>query len=221
MPVPQSQGWNSEQGLVALQAMPGKPLRKALESGTRRLPVASQYLSILDQIPAEDATAATVRGPHQRAPFHAAMLSRVVPELRDRIDAVVSQLDLETSEETSPVHGDFHSSQLLVRGSMIRGLIDVDTAGTGERSNDLATLLAHMSAVGLSTAARRQIDKYGATLIRDFDRVVDPRILRQKVAASIVGLATGPFRVNMARWPQQTERRIALAERWLSSAEGI
>ena len=118
-----------------------------------------------------------------------------------------------------PVHGDFHSSQLLARGTSLVGLIDVDTAGVGKRSNDVATLLGHISAVGLSTAARRSIDRYGSNLIREFDPSIDPTALRRKVAAVIIGLATGPFRVNQPRWRAQTERRIALAERWMASAE--
>ncbi|MDX1449158.1 MAG: aminoglycoside phosphotransferase, partial [Acidimicrobiia bacterium] len=51
VPVPQSMGWNADLGLVALQAMPGKPLRKALEAGTRRLPAAGDYPSLLDRLP--------------------------------------------------------------------------------------------------------------------------------------------------------------------------
>ena len=140
-------------------------------------------------------------------------MKSVVPDLATRIDAIVTALEDPPYEDEVPVHGDFHSSQLLIRGSSLVGLIDVDTAGRGARSNDLATLLAHMSAVGLSTAARRHIDRYGRTLIDEFDQHVDPRSLRRKVAAVI--------RVNMSRWGTQSERRVALAERWMTSAAEI
>lgn len=221
VPVPHSHGWNRDLGLVALQAMPGKPLRKSLESGTRKLPEGAQFISMLDSLPQLSASNRAVSGPHERTEFHATLLKTVTPHLADRIDAIVEGCSVESADPTVPVHGDFHSSQLLVRKANIVGLIDVDTAGSGERSNDLAVLLAHMSAVGLSTAARRQIDRYGASLIKEFDAVVDPVALRRKVAAAILGLATGPFRVNLARWPEQTERRIALAERWLASADTV
>ena len=220
VPVPHSHGWNKSIGLVALQAMPGKPLRLALESGRRKLPAAAQFLSMLDSFP-DSSSAVTVKGPEQKTAFHARLLKAVTPELDGRIDAIVEQTSAPVDEPTVPVHGDFHSSQLLVRGSNLTGLIDVDTAGVGQRSSDLAVLLAHMSTVGLSTAARRQIDRYGAELIREFDTVVDPAFLRRKVAAAILGLATGPFRVNVARWPTQTERRIALAEQWIASADHV
>ena len=82
-------------------------------------------------------------------------------------------------------------------------------------------LLGHLATVALTTKSRRSVDRYGATLIRAFDAQVNPAALRRKVAATIVGLATGPFRVNLPRWREQTERRIGLAERWLESADSI
>ena len=92
--------------------------------------------------------------------FHARLLSTVTPELSDRVQTIVERSAGETDADRVPVHGDFHSSQLLVRDANIVGLIDVDTAGVGSRTNDLAVLLAHMSTVGLSTATRRRIDRY-------------------------------------------------------------
>ena len=218
VPVPHSHGWSKSLGLVALQAMPGKPLRKALESGRRLLPTAAHLKALLDELP-EVGDAAEVTGPEYRAAFHARLLKAVTPDLSDRIDALLAGLSADHEEADVPVHGDFHSSQLLARGTSLVGLIDVDTAGVGKRSNDVATLLGHISAVGLSTAARRSIDRYGSNLIREFDPSIDPTALRRKVAAVIIGLATGPFRVNQPRWRAQTERRIALAERWMASAE--
>lgn len=222
LPVPHSHGWNRDAGLVALQSMPGKTLRMVLESGRKGLPAAEDFVGLLDALPDATGFGTAVKGPEQRSAFHGRLICAVVPELCDRVESVRDAVEAETpDEEIVPVHGDFHSSQLLIRGSSIVGLIDVDTAGMGRRSNDLANLLAHMSTVGLATAARRHIDRYGASLIREFDKSVDPRALRLKVAAAVLGLATGPFRVNLPRWQAQTERRVALAERWVASATDI
>ena len=218
VPVPHSLGWNEELGLVALQAMPGKPLRKALETGTRRTPEANQFVSLLDSFPAPATTAVRVPGPHERAAFHATLLRAVVPSLTDRIDAIEQAASLVTTDDAVAVHGDFHSSQILIRGSEVAGLIDVDTHGIGARSNDLAVLLAHISTAGLSTGARRRLDRYGAMLIKTFDQLVDPVALRRQVATSVLAFATGPFRVHRPRWVDQTERRVALAEQWAASA---
>jgi len=48
--------------------------------------------------------------------------------------------------------------------------------------------------------------------------VTDPVSLRLRTAAVVLGLATGPFRVQEANWPAVTERRIALSEEWVLSA---
>jgi hypothetical protein len=48
--------------------------------------------------------------------------------------------------------------------------------------------------------------------------MVDPIDLRRRVAAVVLGLATGPFRVQRDNWPSATLQRIEMAERWLTSA---
>jgi hypothetical protein len=120
-----------------------------------------------------------------------------------------------------PVHGDFHSSQILTNGSEIVGLVDVDTYGAGERIDDLASLLGHLTTLSLTSRARRDIDRYGTELIAAFDGEADPVELRLRTAAVVFGLATGPFRVQLRRWEGETEDRLALAERWVRSAEDL
>jgi len=44
--------------------------------------------------------------------------------------------------------------------------------------------------------------------------------LRPRVAAVLVGLATGPFRVQQADWPVGTAARLALAEEWAGGEGG-
>lgn len=218
LPIPHSYGWSSELGLVAMQAMSGKPLRRVLETGSRKLPDPNQILALLDMLGDGPAPEMTVGGPVRYAGAHANLLKRVLPELGDRLDAMVSVFDDIDEEEPVPVHGDFHSSQILVRGTAVTGLIDVDTVGLGARSDDLAGLLGHISTIALSSAARRSIDRYGRELIARFDEVSSPVPLRLRTAAVVLGFATGPFRVLMKRWAEETERRVALAESWAESA---
>ncbi|MDP3984005.1 MAG: aminoglycoside phosphotransferase family protein [Acidimicrobiia bacterium] len=221
VPVPHSFGWSEELGIVALQAMLGRTLSKALTARTRRLPGAASLVSLLDRFPEPTVETRNVPGPHEVAPEHARLLRAVAPELTSRIDAIVERLGAVTPEERSAVHGDFHSSQILIDGANVVGLVDVDTAGAGERANDLANVLGHLSTLGLTSPARQDVDRYGASLINDFDHRVDPVGLRLRVAGAVLGLATGPFRVQANRWPIETERRIALAERWIGSAEPL
>ncbi len=221
LPVPHSLGWSQDLGLVAMQAMAGRTLRKALESGTKRLPTASQLIALLDLIPADDG-ASLVSGPRTRAPRHARLLTAVLgPEFSSRIDGIVDAVGGYPEEPTVPVHGDFHTSQILVKGTEIVGLIDVDTVGTGFRSDDYGSILGHLATLAVISSSRRNLNRYGAELIKEFETLVDPVQLRLAIGASVFALATGPFRVAETNWPAQTVQRISLAERWIASARNL
>ncbi len=116
------------------------------------------------------------------------------------------------------MHGDFHSSQILIEEGRIVGLVDIDTAGIGQRANDLASLLGQLSTVATVSQNPAPIDEFRGLLLEDFSQRTDPASLRRRVAGAIVGLATGPFRVQLPDWPEATLRRLELAERWLDSA---
>ena len=219
MPVPRSLGWSRRLGIVALQGMPGRPLRQQVQSGSTELPPPGALLELLDQLPALDRDAAA--GPVSRLPSYAGLIGAIVPELRGRVAAMADALGSTPVETPVTAHGDFHAGQVLVAGGRITGLVDVDTAGIGERSNDLAGLLAQLSTLALTSAERGALDRYGAELIAEFDRSVDPVGLRLRVAAAVLGFATGPFRVQMKNWPDATTDRVALAERWMASAQLI
>ena len=114
------------------------------------------------------------------------------------------------------VHGDFHTSQVITDRGRLVGLIDLDTMGIGSRSDDLATMVGQVSTLALTGVAYRS---YGESLIKQFDRLVDPVDLRYRTASVVVGFATGPFRVQMPDWEIETEKRIRLAEGWVDAAE--
>jgi hypothetical protein len=219
VPVPLSLGWSADHGLVALQAIPGRTLRAALEAGSRRVPGPDSLVGLLDRLPAADPDGDTVAGPRTRVAEHARLLSAVAPGLGGRIAAIVECLQADPAPDLDPVHGDYHTSQVLTDGERITGLVDVDTAGAGSRIDDLASLLAHLATLSSTSSAKAEMDRYGAGLMAAFDRMVDPVELRLRTAAAVFGLATGPFRVQLPRWREDTERRVALAEQWVRSAE--
>lgn len=221
LPVPHTFGWSQDLGVVALQAMAGRTLRAALTARSSRVPKAADLVALLELLPQPGDTAKTVAGPHQRAAEHARLLKAVTPELGTRVRAIVERLSVVAEEPQVAVHGDFHSSQVLVNRNEVVGLVDVDTAGAGERANDLATIVGHLGTLALDSPARRDIENYGASLMRDFDLRTDPVGLRLRVSGVVLGLATGPFRVQLRQWPKVTERRVALAESWITSADEI
>lgn len=215
--IPQSLGWSADDGIVVLQAMPGKTLRKAIEGGTKRLPTAARLASVLDVIPSDGSK--PVAGPRARVAEHGRLLAAVLPGEAERVEGLVAALSTQLDGEAVAVHGDFHASQVLVRGDAVLGLIDVDTVGVGLRSHDYGNFLGHLATLGLISPARKNLHRYGAELLEVFDRAVDPRHLRLDVAGAVLGLATGPFRVFERQWPAQTVRRLALAEQWIASAQ--
>lgn len=217
-PIPQSLGWSEDLGLVAMQAMPGTTLRRALDTGGTDLPHPRAFIDLLDALPKTDATATVRPDRGSRIGHHAVLLKSVLPGLADRIDAVIEAIGHAPFGDVVPVHGDFHASQILMDGQTIVGLVDVDTAAMGQRVDDLAGLLAQLATIALNSPRRTAIVSYGSQLIADFDRTVDPSDLRLATAAAVLGFATGPFRVLQERWAWETERRIALCEQWIESA---
>ena len=217
LPVPMSLGFSAEQGLIALQSMPGITLRGALEDPDSGLPAAQEIVSLAQSlpIPQDDRIASS---PIERLPDLASMLKVVSPELTDRVDRLIEAIGEDLEKATLPTHGDYYESQLLVDGGRLVGLLDVDTFGWGRPADDAATMLGHLAVwAELSNDPKRVVD-FGGRLIRLWDQILDPVDLRLRTAAVALSLATGPFRVQAAGWPGETTDRVAIAERWVDSA---
>ena len=224
VPVPPSLGYTDD-GLLVLQALPGITLRTALQGrATAAAPSAAALLSILDRLPGELTEAPRRQSWSERAGHYAAVVAGVLPAEADRARQLWAELGAPpgTGGGTAPpvpVHGDFYENQLQVAGGRITGLLDIDTAGPGERLDDLACLLGHLSVLAQIQPARASaINRLGARCLTAFDSTVDPAELRYRTAAVVLSLATGPHRVQEPGWPDATRRRLELAERWLDSA---
>jgi len=225
VPVPNSLGWTDD-GIVVLEAAPGRTLRAVLLGPSGRsaaaVPPFASVTALLDRLPAELAEQPGAPPPLDRVADHVGLLAAVVPDQAGRLSALADALaaPLGADPGGGPVaahHGDLYEAQLLVDGGRVTGLLDVDGAGAGHRIDDHATLLAHLSVLGRFLRHRRT-EALGARWIREIDAVDDPAELRRRVAAVVLGLATGPFRVQEPEWRAATRRRIELAESWLASA---
>lgn len=216
LPVPDSLGWTSN-GVVVLPALPGRTLRDVIRTATAILPPPAEIDALLDRLPASLAEGPPRRSLVSSAEHHAAVLASAVPVCRAHVEDVVSKLQARATAEHPlvPVHGDLYEAQLLVRGGLITGLLDVDTAGAGTRIDDLANFCAHLSVLALATDRPKGAKRYGAALLAHAERRFDRDDLRPRIAAAVVGLATGPFRVQERNWAHATERRLALADGWL------
>jgi aminoglycoside phosphotransferase len=223
VPVPPVVVDASDRGLLVLGEQPGRTLRSVLVAGdVTDAPPVEELVDLLRRLDA--AAPAIVSRPARRsvigdASAHGALLASAVPSSRRRIERLVARLGTDDAPRPDAfVHGDFHAAQVMVDGGRVTGLLDLDDAGRGARADDLATFLAHLAIVDSPSPALRA---YADDVLAAFDALADPADLRRRVAAVLVGLATGPFRVQERRWRAGTLRRLGLAERWLASAGEI
>lgn len=203
-------------GLLVLRACPGASLRSQL-GGDRPLPTPADLEALLDALPAGLLDLPRRTTHRERVPHFAAVLARTAltgEAERSRLAALATALAAEDpgGHADVPVHGDFYDGQLLCRGRTITGLVDVDTAGPGHRIDEWAGLLAHLSVLAMhgTTGARA----FGTRVLDHAQERFARRELHARTAAAVLGLATGPFRVQQAGWRRHTRDRLQLAERW-------
>lgn len=218
LPIPQSLGVSHELGLVALQTLPGMTLREALVKELEA-PLPEAVLSLPAALP-DPPFGQLVASAIQRAASVAGMLSFLLPERSQQIASIVDRIGEESGEASVPVHGDFYESQVMVDGDRVVGMLDIDTFGWGRPADDPATLLGHLSVLDQSKPST-SVRSFASRLVQLCDRNLDPIDLRLRVAAVVLGLATGPFRVQRANWPEMTGARLDLAGRWCASAARV
>lgn len=213
VPVPQLLA-SHDDGLVLMPALAGTPGRAALQQG-QRMSDAVALEELLERLPTGLTELPGRSDYRSRARHYTAVLGLTaitedaeLHELTVFADAIADAAS--GDQPVEPVHGDFYENQLLVDSSgTVTGLLDIDTAGPGHRIDDWATLLAHLTV--LDTPAARS---WGRDILRHAESRFDPRHLRPRVASTVLGLATGPFRTQQANWPERTQQRIALARQW-------
>ncbi|EHR62978.1 phosphotransferase family protein [Saccharomonospora cyanea NA-134] len=201
----------TDDGLAFMPALPGTSGRAALRQG-HRLPTPEALEDLLDRLPPALTTMPARSDHRRRARHYGAVLALTVPEERDRVTALAGMITEADAGEhpVVPVHGDFYEHQLLTSAGAVTGLLDIDTAGPGERLDDWANLLAHLAVT--ETPRARDWER---EILRHVHEHFHPKQLRPRVASTVLGLATGPFRTQRPDWMARTRQRIDLAERWL------
>jgi hypothetical protein len=215
VPVPRPLAVTAD-GMLVLSECPGTSMRSRLSSGLP-VPGPADLDGLLDALPAAALRMPRRRSHLERVPhFRAVLAATAVTDETEcaRLDTLAKTLARADpgSHPDVPVHGDFYDAQLLCDGPVVTGLVDIDTAGPGHRIDEWATLLAHLSVLAHhgSPAARR----YGGRVLVHAEQRFTRHELRPRVAAAVLGLATGPFRVQQAGWARHTQARLRLAERW-------
>jgi hypothetical protein len=147
----------------------------------------------------------------------AALISVIVPELADRLDALVGRLReaMPSGIPLVPTHGDFHVDQLLRVGTDLV-LIDFDDMCLAPPALDLASYLADVVRGRESDLA--QIETVRAPLLRGYGGC--PPALEWHLAAVTLSRATHPFQRFVPGWPERIEKMVAAAEAVLARCEG-
>lgn len=207
---------------IAMTALAGPTLRDVVKRdalpGMHELPTAASLLAIRSAVAASGLDhMRPVRPRVLDAAAHARMLATVLPQEHARLLHLADRFDIEAvaaSERSGAVvHGDLHEGQLIVDGDRVVGLLDVDDAGPGDPVDDLATLLGHLTFRSLGNDRNgAPLRAYASSLRSEFAPEIDPGALDTAVAGVLVGLATGPFRIQQPAWQDAVGRVLDEAE---------
>jgi hypothetical protein len=232
LPVPEVVATNSHDGLVALAELPGADLRTRLFDADARIPEGADLVALVERIAAIDLDGAAAPARPSllhAAPRHADLLARVVPEARGEIDRLLSALrDAPPVEALRLIHSDLHEAQLRVDAAgRIVGVLDVDDMGPGDPIDDLARATGHLLTLALLVraagdhAAADLLDARAVDVASGIERSLDnTEAFRTRVAASLIGLATGPFGARSPDWRERTVMLLATASAWLEASSG-
>jgi aminoglycoside phosphotransferase (APT) family kinase protein len=219
LPVPRA--LDAGDGWIAMEALVGTTLRERLKSGDGPLPAPDRYRELLAALAAVDVPGAPhVRSRIDDAPHHAAMLATVLPDDRDRLGEIAERLGSGGHRAVGTVHGDLHEAQLVVDDERVIGLLDIDDVGPGDPLDDVGTLVAHLRfRAATSEAPAEHIERYAVATRAAVAAGHDPADVDRHVAAVLVGLATGPFRIQQPQWASTTRRVLDLVEEHLDAAD--
>lgn len=215
---------------VAMEALHGPTLRDVLKGdgsdGSDRLPTGAHLAELHAAIATADlGHVRPVRRRLDDAAAHASMLATVHPgeaERLARLAATARRASAATAARCGAIiHGDLHEGQLIVRGGAVVGVLDVDDAGPGDPVDDAATVIGHLRfRAGTSPDRAERLDRYADELRDAAGARSDTRSLDVATGAVLVGLATGPFRVQQAGWQESVSAVLDLAERHLAAHDG-
>ena len=212
---------SSPDGLIVLPEAVGTPLRSLIIAGNATLPSPDALESVLNGLPAELMTLPPRPTHLDMVDYHAGVLGSVAADraaMQSRVAAVAELLRTVEAqpEERVPVHGDFYEGQLFAEGGRVTAVLDIDTAGPGERSDEWATFLAHLSALALDIAEPGVANRYADEVLAHAERQIPAEQIRLRTAAALLGLATVPFRVQRHHWSEHVVGRLDLAMKWLA-----
>lgn len=175
-----------------------------------------QFTALLDRMPAEVMALPARDAWTDRLPAYAAAAVSALPHCAERIRTLESVI-LEGLPHTDrgpavPTHGDFYEANLLMDGSTVSCLLDVDSLGPGHRVDDLACFLGHLAVLPAVDARYVHAPAAFDRFARAFTQTVDPAALQLRAASVTLSLVAGARDTRRTGWEAQAEHRLTCAE---------
>lgn len=219
LPVPEVLAVDPARGLVVLRALLGTTLRERIKGDLPGWPAPATIADLTDRIHHTDPTGLGTRAGRVRDGIgHARLVAAVCPELAPALEVLtarfIAEADAVAARSGAAVHGDLHEGQLIVDGDgRITGLLDLDDLAVGDPVDDLATLIGHLRfrATGLDAGGdpSPRLHAHVRALHEQAAAAVGAEAVDVAVAAVLIGLATGPFRVQHAGWADRVAAVVA------------
>ena len=222
LPVPRIMGVTADHLLIT-EALPGLPMARLLFEPEPQVR-GEQIVALLDALPGELSTLPRRAAWADATAHYAGIVATQLPAETERLEAMTSTIAggiTGSGYGTEPTHGDFHEGQVHLAAGRIVGLLDVDACGPGQRVDDLACLIAHLSTVQrMDPVQTARVTVLRNDLLEVFDHRVDPVQLRLRAAGVAISLATGPYRGQEVDWQGQTRYILDAAEALIHAAGG-
>jgi aminoglycoside phosphotransferase (APT) family kinase protein len=208
VPTPAPLAYIPDPGLLLIGEAPGRRLADLSDGEYERwLPTVAEALAALHTARIENLPPSAKRNKEGAVLSAARTLATVRPEVGRvalRLGTTLAARLAESPAARAPVHGDFYDDQVLVSDSEV-SLLDFDAAGQGNPLLDVGNFLAHLTAErgerfrGVFLGAYAEVRPEAAEDVALFE------------AAALLRIGITPFRWLRPDWPQEVERRVALA----------
>lgn len=213
---------DDERGLLVLGHLAGTPLRTLVRRAPHELPDARAVVELSQALAAVPVTRPSPRtAPLVAVPRHVARLRAILPDAAEQLADVAGRIEAAAgggdAGPTVTIHGDLHSAQVLAADGRLTGVLDLDDVGGGTQADDLGRFLGHLDCT-VAGVAPSPAQAWAAQLDRLVRTQVPASVLAPRVAAVVLGLATGPHRVHRPGWQERSLERVRLAGTWLDVA---
>lgn len=202
--------------VVALESGEGVSLAEHFLTDGAAAVNPAEFIRVLDEMPAQVLDLPSRDAWTDRLPAYASAAASALPQCHHRIrrleEEVLAGLPVTDRGPVVPTHGDFYEANVLMRGTSISCLLDVDSLGPGHRVDDLACFLGHLAV--LPAVDPRYIHAPAAfdRFARAYAATVDPESLRIRSASVALSLVSGARDARRQGWQAQAEHRLRCAE---------